>query len=88
MIRPPVSLRRIPVFGFEHLGLHPGGAIDRHVDIVHLKPQQHSISHRMPGITQGTMMTHNGMAMQLKHQQAIVNQPLILRPAMIALKPQ
>lgn len=55
------------------------------IKVVHFEPQEHAVSGSEVGIADRTVMMLHIPAVQLKHQPAVRNEPLILRAAMVAL---
>lgn len=69
---------------FDDLSLHFGGADNGRVEVVHFKPEEHAVSMRELRIADGAVMMLHVPTMQLKHQPAVRNEPLILAAAMVA----
>jgi len=61
------------------------GAGNGRVEVVNFKPQKHAVASREFPVTDRTMMVLHLPVMQLKHQPAIRNEPLIIWTAMVTL---
>jgi len=72
MIRTPLAVRRVSVFGHDDLHAHFSGALDDCVKVINLEPQQYAISIRLViAITDGTVMVFDFESVQLKHKPIV-----------------
>jgi hypothetical protein len=84
MIRSAVAINRVSMPGHNDFDSHLGQALHYRVEVVHLKPQQHTVSVRLViAIPNRAMIVLNLKAVQLKDKPAIGDQPFIRRASMI-----
>jgi len=84
-----IIIRWIPVPREHHFRLHLCSALRRLVEVVHLKPEQHSITIRLVcSIGDWPMMMLRREAVQLQNQMTLVNELVVVRAAVRAPAPQ
>ena len=67
----------------DNLGLQFLSTRHGRVEVADFKPQEHAVSGRDVGIANATMMMLDFPAVQLKHQPALRNEPVIIRAAVV-----
>lgn len=88
MVRAAVMIGRIPVARQDNLKFQTGNPAHRGVEVIKLEPQQHAVAVRQIRIADATVVMRVFPAVQLKHQPAVANEPLIVRTAVGALTPK
>ena len=69
--------------GQQEFDAHFGGALHKRVEVIHLKPEQHTIALGSVGwIADGAVMMFDVEAVQLQDERAILHQLLIVLAAM------
>lgn len=69
-----------------HLGLELGGAGNRHIEVVDLKPQEEAVAIGVVvGIADRQMVVGDLKTVQLEDEDAAGDEPVVFRPAVRAL---
>ena len=86
MVGSAFTVRRVAVPWENDLGLELGGAGNRRIEILDFEPQQDAVSVRtIIGIADRPMVVCDVETVQLEDEDAIRDQPLVFRPAVLAL---
>src|ERR1700686_740418 len=86
MVRTAGTVRRVAVRGQYDLSLQRLGTPDGGVEVVDLEPQRNAVAVRARRrITDLAVVVADIEGMQLEHERAVANQPLVLLPAVRAL---
>jgi hypothetical protein len=89
MIRPSVTIQRVPMPGQHNFNAHLSGALQDRVKVVYFKPEQDAISVGFViAVANRPMMVFNFKAVQLKDQLAVRNQLLVLGSSVAAAAAQ
>src|SRR5579859_4434133 len=82
LIGATVAIGRIAMAGQHDLDAHFGGTLHDRVEVIHLKPEQHTIAVGSAGaIADGAVMMFDVKAVQLQDEPAILHELLIVRAA-------
>jgi hypothetical protein len=86
MVRATISIGRIAVTGQEDFSAERLGPCDGSVDVVYLEPAEQAVSRRhVVWIADASVVMLLFPAMQLQHKPASMDEPLVVRPAVVTL---